>query len=135
LTAAAWPRWIGGRRSQRPASRYARKTRHEHRPRPAGGPRRFPGCGSWYEEKRSGLGQEFLDAVEAAFVSIGENPLQFGRLETNRSTRDIRRCLLKRFPYLVIFEVRGDECLVVAVAHGRRRPNFWRKRLSDSEPG
>jgi toxin ParE1/3/4 len=84
---------------------------------------------AWYEEKRSGLGDEFLDAVEVALSSIGAAPLQFAKLETNRTRRDMRRALLKRFPYLIVFELRDDECLAVAVAHGRRRPNYWRKRL------
>jgi toxin ParE1/3/4 len=87
---------------------------------------------AWYEHRRVGLGEEFLQAFEAATVLIGQNPLQFAQMENNPSTRNVRRCLLKRFPYVVVFEVRNEECLVLAVAHARRKPNYWRKRVSDT---
>jgi hypothetical protein len=45
------------------------------------------------------------------------------------SGRALRKALLKRFPYAVYFELRDEECVVWAVAHGRRRPGYWRGRL------
>jgi hypothetical protein len=38
-------------------------------------------------------------------------------------------CLLKKFPYLVVFREYPDHLFIVAVAHGHRRPGYWRKRL------
>lgn len=40
-----------------------------------------------------------------------------------------RRYLLKRFPYLVVFRQIDDKIQVVAVAHGRRKPGYWRERM------
>ena len=49
-------------------------------------------------------------------------------LETLRTTQEVRRFVLERFPYTVIFEVLADRVLVLAVAHARRRPNYWKRR-------
>lgn len=83
-----------------------------------------------YEEKRSGLGDEFVDAVERALTVIEKRPRQFTRLSVSNPEREIRRCVLKRFPYLIIFEILSEEILVVAIAHGKRKPNYWKDRLS-----
>ena len=82
----------------------------------------------WYEERKEGLGIEFLDSLAQALEAIEENPQQFPRLETLRTRKNIRRCLLKRFPFAIIFQIRPTESLVLAVAHVRRRPNYWKKR-------
>lgn len=43
--------------------------------------------------------------------------------------RNVRKFLLARFPYAMYYVPRGDEMLVLAVAHGSRRPGYWRHRL------
>lgn len=87
----------------------------------------------WYEKKREGLGDEFVSLVERAFETIERNPRQFPRLETNLPAREIRKCVIKRFPFLVIFEIVADEVLVIAVAHGKRKPYFWKERLDSQD--
>ena len=82
----------------------------------------------WYDGQLQGLGDDFLVEYAAALEVIEDNPLRFGRLETLSSNRNIRRCLLKRFPYVVIYEVLSEEIVVLAVAHGNRRPEYWRHR-------
>jgi hypothetical protein len=59
---------------------------------------------------------------------IEERPERFSRLETIKTKRDIRRGLLRRFPYSVVYEVLPDEVIILAVAHTSRRPRFWIKR-------
>lgn len=81
----------------------------------------------WYDEQLVGLGDDFLDELSAALQKIEENPNRFPRLETAKS-KQIRRCCLARFPYLIIFEILDAEIVVLAVAHSQRRPNHWRKR-------
>lgn len=49
--------------------------------------------------------------------------------ETYAGEHDVRRCLLDRFAYLIVFACLTDETLVVAVAHARRKPLYWLKRL------
>jgi toxin ParE1/3/4 len=83
----------------------------------------------WYEHKRDGLGDDFLDAVERAFESIEQHPKRFKRVETQNSDREVRRLVLKRFPFLIVYEVLPAEILVVAIAHGKRKPKFWQDRL------
>jgi len=83
----------------------------------------------WYEHQGRGLGGEFLTAVNDGLSEIEQHPQHFGRPPHFRSARDIRRLLLPRFPYAIIFEIRPRDVRVVAVAHVRRRPNYWRTRL------
>jgi toxin ParE1/3/4 len=82
----------------------------------------------WYEDRRPGLGVEFLAAVDEAVQRIANDPLAFAVLETLSEESNVRRFLLKRFPYVVIYEVLPDEIRIVAFAHARRRPHFWKKR-------
>ncbi len=42
----------------------------------------------------------------------------------------VRRSLLKKFPYAVVFIVMAEEIRILAVAHGRRRPGYWRARMT-----
>lgn len=82
----------------------------------------------WYEERQAGLGQQFLDALTHALEIIERQPQAFSRVSTNDANREVRRCVLQRFPYLIFYEVRAEEALVLAVAHARRRPNYWQHR-------
>lgn len=82
----------------------------------------------WYEERQTGLGQQFLDALTHALEIIERQPQAFSRISTSDANREVRRCVLQRFPYLIFYEVRVEEVLVIAVAHARRRPNYWQHR-------
>jgi plasmid stabilization system protein ParE len=77
----------------------------------------------WYEERVPGLGPQFLDAVEAAFRSLLQNPLQFPVVY-----KTLRRALLRRFPYQIFFLVEAHAVIVVAVFHASRSPKRWMKR-------
>lgn len=82
----------------------------------------------WYENKQAGLGNEFLNELETAFQIIESNPTGQPLLES--TDPPIRRTLIKRFPYLVIFAVRDEDVLVIAVAHAHRKPGYWSDRVS-----
>ena len=79
----------------------------------------------WYEDRVEGLGPAFLDEYESGLERIEKDPTRFGRLETITGPREIRRLLLRRFPYLIAYEILADEAMVLAVAHVSRRPNYW----------
>jgi toxin ParE1/3/4 len=81
----------------------------------------------WYDEQLAGLGNDFLDELSAALQQIEDDPDRFPALETAKSNQ-LRRCRLARFPYLIIFEILTAEIVVLAIAHCKRRPNYWRKR-------
>ncbi|MBI3839319.1 MAG: type II toxin-antitoxin system RelE/ParE family toxin [Planctomycetia bacterium] len=83
----------------------------------------------WYDDRRLGLGDEFLDELGQVLERIQAAPASFASLEGYFGQHDVRRCLLKRFPYAVIFRWRPEEVLIVAVGHVRRRPFYWLDRL------
>ena len=83
----------------------------------------------WYEARRQGLGTEFLDEVQATVPLIGKRPRSFPRLQDVDATLEIRRALLARFPYALVFLVREGEVRVLAVAHAKRRPGYWLSRV------
>jgi plasmid stabilization system protein ParE len=58
-----------------------------------------------------------------------ERPRLFPRLQDVGATLEIRRALLARFPYALVFLVREDEVRVLAVAHAKRRPGYWLSRV------
>ena len=85
----------------------------------------------YYEREQSGLGAEFTTFADDALRKIEQTPRRFAKLETIRLKAEIRRCLLPKFPYIVIYEVEGDLVHVLAVAHASRRPNYWLKRRKE----
>jgi plasmid stabilization system protein ParE len=78
---------------------------------------------AWYEEQREGLGDEFRAAIDVAVDLISNNPKLWAVVH-----RDMRRILLRRFPYGLFYRIVGDELVVVACAHVRRHPKVWRLR-------
>jgi plasmid stabilization system protein ParE len=82
----------------------------------------------WYERQRTGLGLEFLVAVDEAIQQIVRSPQRFPLLESLPDQSSVHRCLLARFPYAVIYDCSATEIRILAVAHTRRRPNYWENR-------
>jgi plasmid stabilization system protein ParE len=70
-----------------------------------------------------GLGDAFMREVEAGIASICENPAAWFPL-----ARGIRRYRTRTFPYGIVYTVREDQVLVLAVMHLHRRPGYWRSR-------
>jgi plasmid stabilization system protein ParE len=85
----------------------------------------------YYLEINPELASDFVDRVEFALDRICNHPLRFARLETVNSDRDIRRVLVGRFPYLIVYEVLNGEPYVLAIAHAHRRPNYWLVRKGE----
>jgi plasmid stabilization system protein ParE len=79
----------------------------------------------WYEARRVGLGRELFDAVTDCVETLQATPEIGSPLSADRRTR---RLLLPRFPYHVVYRVLPSEIIVVAVAHAKRRPGYWRRR-------
>ena len=79
----------------------------------------------FYETRRKGLGASFTREIETSIGRILEAPERCRLVE-----QDVRRCLAHVFPYGVFYTVEPDFVLVVAVAHGSRRPGYWQDRLS-----
>lgn len=79
---------------------------------------------SQYNTQRDGLGDDFAVEVRHALDRIAQYPKAWVAL-----SRRTRRCLVDRFPYGVLYQIRGDDLLVVAVMDLRRDPRSWRRRL------
>ena len=79
---------------------------------------------AWYEAQRQGLGERFLDGLDRLFKRVVENPRQFPAIET-----EVRRALMRRFPYAIYFVVLPESILVIAVLHVRRYPQEWQRRV------
>ena len=77
-----------------------------------------------YEAERRGLGAAFAEAVHVATARAAEAPAS--GLPFSAGTR---RIFVLRFPYAVIYAQDGNRVLVVAIAHFRRRPGYWRRRV------
>ena len=77
---------------------------------------------AWYEEQRHGLGDEFARSLESAINRIARNPFAAPAVYQN-----VRRVLLKRFPYSVFYTVDGDNLLVLSCLHTRRAAVAWLK--------
>jgi plasmid stabilization system protein ParE len=78
----------------------------------------------WYNGQATGLGREFLDEVDRAVRRIVSFPMSCPEIEP-----EMRRCLLARFPYGLIYGVNQNIIVVVAVAHLHREPHYWVDRV------
>ena len=80
----------------------------------------------WYEGRSVGLGDQFLDAVEKGLEKVLRSPESWGILRG-----DVRYYHLPRFPYAILFQVRGEGVFIVAIMHLSRQPEYWTGRTED----
>jgi toxin ParE1/3/4 len=78
---------------------------------------------NWYEAQQAGLGDEFIEEVDAVLRRVGRAPRQFPKIH-----RELRRALVRRFPFAVYFLREGRRSVVVGVLHQRRNPAEWQRR-------
>ncbi|HIJ95074.1 MAG TPA: type II toxin-antitoxin system RelE/ParE family toxin [Desulfuromonadales bacterium] len=78
----------------------------------------------YYQNCQAGLGRRFLDEVSLTGKRITENPVAWPLISGS-----IRRCLLNRFPFGLIFRVEMERVYVLAVMHLRREPGYWCNRI------
>jgi plasmid stabilization system protein ParE len=79
----------------------------------------------YYTRKEEGLGLRFTSQIRDAVAKIIEAPRRWNILEG-----EVRRYLIKIFPYGVLYTAEIDHILIIAVMHCRREPGYWRHRLS-----
>ncbi len=79
---------------------------------------------AWYERCREGLGDEFLSCIEETIESIRCTPFLYGVVY-----KDVRRALVRRFPYGIFYRVAEDRVVVLAVFHASRDPRSWQRRV------
>ena len=83
-----------------------------------------------YEQdpRRAGRGARFDAALMATFQRIDASPRAAPRFP-GISVRSVRRAKVMRFPYSVLYFLDHGEPVIVAIAHGRREPLYWRSRI------
>ncbi|MGN2392772.1 type II toxin-antitoxin system RelE/ParE family toxin [Pelomicrobium sp. G1] len=77
----------------------------------------------WYAERSEAAAEGSRKELQHAVVAISTAPTRWPRYAACT-----RRYVFPRFPYSLIYRLRGDEVEVLAVAHGKRRPGYWRAR-------
>lgn len=78
----------------------------------------------FYEREVAGLGEAFLTQVEKAVDQIRRHPRSGPPiLGTNR------RCRVSRFPYNLVYRIESDRIFILALAHHKRRPYYWARRI------
>lgn len=79
---------------------------------------------SYYEEQKVGLGIDFLVEVEQALEKIQHNP----NLGAPYKVKRLRRYVIQQFPFLIFYAKLEEFIWVVAIAHGKRKPDYWKNR-------
>ncbi|MGD1018726.1 MAG: type II toxin-antitoxin system RelE/ParE family toxin [Verrucomicrobiia bacterium] len=82
------------------------------------------GAIAYYESKVSGLGLDFLASVEQAFRKIQQSPQAWPSHVDPR----FRKYLVERFPYSIFYMQRPNAIWIAAIAHAKRRPDYWKQR-------
>jgi plasmid stabilization system protein ParE len=78
----------------------------------------------WYAQRSRRAAEAFLTELRRAIERLSTDPEQFPEFEFGT-----RRMALRKFPYLLVFRETGDGVEVIAVAHARRRPGYWKSRV------
>jgi plasmid stabilization system protein ParE len=78
----------------------------------------------WYNDQCLGLGYEFAAEVVATLERISDFPEAWPKI-----SRRARRCMTNKFPFGVIYQVRKESILVLALMHMKRNPTSWQERI------
>jgi toxin ParE1/3/4 len=82
---------------------------------------------TYYEQRELGLGLDFLSVVMESVLRIRRFPKLGARYKNTR----MRHTVVRRFPYVLFYREYADVIWIAAVAHGKRRPDYWRRRKRD----
>jgi plasmid stabilization system protein ParE len=80
----------------------------------------------FYELQVSGLGKSFKSIAKSTIKRLSTFPNAWTEIRPN-----IRRCIMHKFPYNVLYSIEKDYILIIAISHHHRNPNYLTKRLSD----
>lgn len=77
----------------------------------------------WYAERSTQPAVRFAAAVDAALGRVAANPAQFASPDGVH-----RECPVKKLPFRIVYRLVDNRVLIVAIAHAKRRPGYWRNR-------
>ncbi len=78
---------------------------------------------NWYAERGPSAARNFLVAVDIAIASIAADPKRFMRIDDQHQS-----CGVIKFPFQIVYRYISNRIEVIAVAHAKRRPGYWRDR-------
>ncbi|QSV56072.1 MAG: type II toxin-antitoxin system RelE/ParE family toxin [Dolichospermum sp. UKL201] len=78
---------------------------------------------NWYQSQQTGLGDEFLDCVDNMLNRICQMPESYAIVYL-----DVRRTVVRRFPYAIYYRIVSSRVIVTAIFHSRRDPKSWQTR-------
>ena len=79
----------------------------------------------WYESKQHKLGKRLISVLDNYFSTIKKSPKQFPKVLNN-----MRQATIKKFPYIIIFEIENNEIIVFAVFHSSQNPEKWESKIT-----
>lgn len=77
----------------------------------------------YYTEQRVKVAQAFINVIEDAVHRLRKAPTRYPAIE-----EDVRRCMVRKFPYGVLYTIEQDYILILAVMHCSREPGYWKSR-------
>lgn len=77
----------------------------------------------WYAQQKLGLDTEFMRCIDEAISRIQRNPEMFPI-----ALRNVRKAMVKRFPYTIYYEIGDEEIMILAIFHAKRDPKHWQKK-------
>ncbi len=80
---------------------------------------------TWYDEQVKGLGLDFLLEVRSTESRILEHPEAWPDYEAGT-----RRCIMQKFPFAIVYRTSKEALEIIAVSHCKRKPGYWKERLS-----
>lgn len=83
---------------------------------------------TWYRESSEDAAIDFAGAVREGLQLIRQQPAASPRWECS----EVHRKVLRRFPYSIFYLVEDEAVVIVAIAHHKRRPGYWKQRLRGS---
>ncbi|MCD6190444.1 MAG: type II toxin-antitoxin system RelE/ParE family toxin [Sulfurimonas sp.] len=78
----------------------------------------------YYELQVNGLGKNFKSIAKSTIKRVATFPTAWTEIRPN-----IRRCIMHKFPYNVLYSIEKDYILIIAISHHHRYPNYWEARI------
>lgn len=83
----------------------------------------------WLDGEGEGMGDALLSVVDEVIARIRRFPYIGKQVPLRGLPAEVRQCVLRRYNYLLIYRIKGADTQIVALAHMRRRPGYWRRRV------
>jgi plasmid stabilization system protein ParE len=83
----------------------------------------------WYQRRSPSAAEKFLTTIERTLVHVRTMPQAAPRWPNESVDADVRSLPIAEFPYMIVYLNDDDGIVVLAVAHGHRRPGYWLRRL------